>query len=176
MKNFRILVIPLLMFCLLAITLPTTACPSVTTIQKAVNAADQIDVMTQSVVSATETAFSENLISVEQKQLISPKMQTLAKGSAAFKLAALALKTEYGKTEIPPGKLAALNALFSDTVVVPFLDVLKDLKLVRNVTQIVSALGIIRVAVLTISQAFGKTEIVSLVNRKFKESGIPPYS
>lgn len=159
---------PLLLIAVLFVSLITTACPSQSTIQKAIHAAQKIDSVTATAVQTTILAFNENLITAEQKESLLPKLNLLAKGSDAFKNAAEKLKAEYS-SGIPPDKFIVLSAMLEANVVAPFLEVLSELKLIKNSSKILAAIGLIHVTLISILQAFEKKETVSQINYRYRE-------
>lgn len=163
----------LLIVALSATTILTTACPSKSVITKAINAAEKIDSITATAVAVTNSAFAEGLISFDQKEILLPKLDSLAKGSLAFKNAALTLKAEYDK-DIPKDKLQILSRMLEADVIAPFLEVLSELKLIKNTSKILAAIGLINVALVSILQAFEKEETIARINLKWKEADICP--
>lgn len=145
-----------------------TGCPSKSTIDKAFDYSQKIDLTAQSAQATAQMAFAENLLTVEQNSYLAPKLQTLTNGAQAFRNAVITVKMS-GDT----GKVQMLNTLFSEQVVTPFLDVLKDLNLIKNAPKLVAVIGLIRVAVLAISQAFGKTETVARIDKLYERADLP---
>lgn len=153
---------------LIAVLLFSTACPSKSTIQKAVNAAQKIDSVTATAVSTANLAFTEGLLTFEQKESLLPKLNLLQKGSDAFKNAANKLKAEYAG-EIPPDKLQVLVRILNADIIAPFLEILSELKIIKNASRILAAIGVIHVTLIEILQALEKKETISLLNQRFSE-------
>lgn len=160
-------ILSLLMFAVIfTTTLSNTACPVKSTITKAIHAAEKIDVVTTTAVQTTKLAFNEGLLTFEQKESLLPKMNLLAKGSLAFQEAAKKFKAE---GEITQSKWQILAAMLDANIVAPFLEILAELKVIKNASKILAALGVVQVTVIAILQAFEKEKAISMINLHFRE-------
>ncbi len=168
MKNFKCL----LSILLIMTVLMATACPSQSIITKAINAAEKVDSITQTAVDVANAAYTEGLLTLDQKEKLLPKLNLLAKGSTAFQNAATILKNEYHSGEIPNDKLLILSRMLETDVVAPFLDVLSELKLIKNASKVLAAIGLINLALVSILQAFEKEVAIKRINEKWTDAGL----
>lgn len=135
-----------------------TACPQETVVRRAAKASYELSGLTVDVINAVGKAYANNLIDIRTKDDLANKLKTLSVGGMKFnQLLESALKDANGdETKVTPDKIQNLNKVFSDDVVMPFLEILQLAKVISpaNVNYLHSAIAALRTAILTISLGF----------------------
>lgn len=149
MKKITISII--LIFSLLILS----ACPKQSVVRQAAKASFQLSGLTVDAVNATGKAYQANLLSAETKNRIADALKKIATGGKRFNQHLEMYFRNHGEN-IPSDKLEILNAIFSDEVVVPFLEILQALKVLsaNDAGYLHSAINALRTAILIISNGF----------------------
>lgn len=156
---------------LIVFSLVLTACPARSDLVKAFKASEQLAVTTETAALAIGDLYQGKVISFEQKEKLISKMRIIATNGRRFHTEVSALAAIY-KTKLPDEKISALDVLFNSEVIAPFLEVLLEAgALSKEASQrVFLVLAVLRTAVLTISNAFGKRLSDSRSYQFYKEN------
>ena len=154
-----------LAFAIYAVVLTNIACDQ-NQIRKAAKASDQLSGLTLDAVRATKQAYTDGLITLEQKDRIADKLLVLASGGQTFN--AVVKQTAANSGAMTTDKWLALEKLFDVEVITPFLEFLAQTAGVASATKLNAAIGLIRLSVLTIAQVFGRTS--ENIHQKFNRT------
>ncbi len=145
-----------------------TACPKDTAVHKAARASYELAGITRDVIAGVDKAYTDHVISVEQKNVLADKLTQIAKGGQAFN--AIATQVSNSNT-VPQDKWILLQSILNDQIVSPFLGLLETLKAISpaTATALFTATAALRTAILVISQVissdtYGRVSRSSLTN------------
>jgi hypothetical protein len=138
----------------------TTGCPrerADSNIRKAAKASFELAGVTNDTVTAVGRAYTDGIISLEQKDRLADKLVILAKGGKTFN-AAVRKAAEVYSTDVdpPPSEIDLLIALFDSDVISPFLEFLAAVGGINAPPYLATAVEMIRNVVLQIARGFGR--------------------
>lgn len=158
---------------LIIFSLFLTACPARSDLVKAFKASEQLAVNTETAALAIGDLYQGKVITFEQKESLIAKLRIIAINGKRFHAEVKALAGIY-KSKLPDEKISALDIMFNSEVITPFLEILLDAKVLSKEAsqKVFLVLAVLRTAVLTISNAFGKRLSYSVSYEFYKENSV----
>jgi len=138
--------------------------PSKKTIEQTAEAAKDIGGGTRDVIKAVGEAYRKDLITIEQKDRWADLLGQISRGGKQG-VEALDVFIKAGLTELPADKAAALNRVFSDGVVAPFLQLIGEIAKLSDAQSaaIRAAIAGLRTTILILSSRIGRNDVINKI-------------
>lgn len=145
-----------------AVVITQAACPGPKdkSFKTVAEAAKDIGGGTRDVIKAVGEAYDKGLITTAQKDKFADLLRAIARGGKKG-VDVLDTIQKAGLTEVPADKQQALNLVFSDEVITPYLTLLTELgKLSETQSAAIrAALVVVRTAILLLSNKLGRNDV-----------------
>jgi 3-oxoacyl-(acyl-carrier-protein) synthase len=130
-------------------------------LSQAAEAAKDIGGGTRDVISAVDQAFTEKLITLEQKDKLADLLGLIAKGGQKG-VDAIELLQQQGVENPTPEQSKLLMRIFDDNVIAPFLQLLTELGKLSDTSSaaIRAAMISVRAAILLLSNRIGRNDVI----------------